>query len=310
MRTGAAAAGPRSAAAEAPGAAPSPPPAALDSLDPQVADGQGHRDHEPDDDPEHDQPRADRLGHGVETLGREVAGEDEGDSPEPGAEDAERGEGRVAHPAGSRDEWRERPYQADEAADQDRLAAVPGEVVLHLPQPLLRDPDPGAVLDQESPSELRAQHEADRVAAEGGEPGDREDHRQRDVALLSDRPTQYHRELARRDQTHECPGFEEGEPADEQIRPRAEPLREILDQPLEVEAGHLIAEEQEGEDRGRNEATPDPLPADRQPVHEGSGAVASTFGNRSRKADAASAAASALGWRPNAVGPEPVTMAC
>ena len=50
----------------------------------------------------------------------------------------------VAHARAAGDERRQRPDQPDEAPDQDRLAAVAGEVALDLLEALGRDPQPSA----------------------------------------------------------------------------------------------------------------------------------------------------------------------
>ena len=70
----------------------------------------------------------------------EVAEQRERRRPEPGAEDAVRDEGAVAHPRAAGDERGQRSHQTDEAPDQDRLAAVAREVVLDLLEALVGDP--------------------------------------------------------------------------------------------------------------------------------------------------------------------------
>ena len=55
-------------------------------------------------------------------LASSVAEQRERRRPQPGAEDAVGDEGPVAHPRAAGDERRQRPHQADEAPDQDRLA--------------------------------------------------------------------------------------------------------------------------------------------------------------------------------------------
>ena len=82
----------------------------------------------------------------------------------PGAEDAVGREVPVGHLAAAGDERRQRADQADEAADQDRLAAVAGEVALDLLEALVSDPEALAVPDEEVAAEPRAEQEADRVA--------------------------------------------------------------------------------------------------------------------------------------------------
>ncbi len=94
-------------------------------------------------------------------------------------------------------------------------------------EPLFGDPEPRPVPDQEAAAEPGAEHEADRVAEEGGKPGDPEDQRKRDVALAGDCAAEQHRELAGGDQADESPGLEEGEDADQEVGPRAETPGEI-----------------------------------------------------------------------------------
>ena len=79
------------------------------------------------------------LGGALDAAREEVAEEDVGAGPEPGAEDAVGDEGAVAHPRAAGDEGREGADEADEAADEDRLAAVAGEVVLDLFEALVAD---------------------------------------------------------------------------------------------------------------------------------------------------------------------------
>ena len=126
---------------------------------------EAHRHHGADDhgdgDPE-DQRRAARdLGRLVEALGEEVAEQRERCRPQPGAEDAVGDERPVAHPRAAGDERRQRANEADEATDQDRLAAVALEVGLDLSEALAGDPHPGAVAKHEVPSQPGADQEAD-----------------------------------------------------------------------------------------------------------------------------------------------------
>src|SRR5262249_34293509 len=81
-------------------------------------------DRDAHDDPEDEQPLADDLGDLVEALSREVPRQDQPRRPEPRAEDAEGREVPVRHLAAAGYERREGANQPDEAADQDRPAAV------------------------------------------------------------------------------------------------------------------------------------------------------------------------------------------
>ena len=73
-------------------------------------------------------------------------------------------EGAVAHPRAAGDERGEGAHEADEAADEDRLAAVAGEVVVDLLEALVADPEPRPVAQEEVAAEPAADEEAGRVA--------------------------------------------------------------------------------------------------------------------------------------------------
>ena len=94
-------------------------------------------------------PPARRCARPCRTSARRCSRARRSRGPEAGADDAVRDEAPVGQPRGAGDERRQRADEADEAADQDRLAAVPVEVALHLLEPLLRDLDARAVLVEE-----------------------------------------------------------------------------------------------------------------------------------------------------------------
>src|SRR6201999_4227031 len=145
--------------------------------------------------------------------------------PEAGAKDAEGDEGAVAHPRAAGDERGEGADQADEAADEDGLAAVAREVVLDFFEALVADPDPRPVAEHELAPEPAAEEEAGRVAEPGREPGDRDQQVDVDRALAGDGAAEQHHRLAGDDEADESTGLGEGEDADEQVGPGAERLR-------------------------------------------------------------------------------------
>ena len=107
-------------------------------------------DHDADDHRHRHAEAEDRLSDEVRDLveraPEQVAEHAEERGPEAGADDAVRDEAPVGEPRRAGDERRERPHQPDEAADQDRLAAVAVEVALDLLEPLLGDLEARAVL--------------------------------------------------------------------------------------------------------------------------------------------------------------------
>ena len=183
------------------------------------------------------------LAGGLDAAREEVADEDVGAGPEPGAEDAVGDEGAVAHPGAAGDERGEGADQADEAADEDRLAAVAGEVVLDLFEALVADPEPGAVLDHELAAEAAADEEAGRVAEPGREPGDGDQQVDVDRALAGDGAAEQHHRLAGDDEADEGAGLGEGEDPDQQVGPGAERVGDVFQQVLEVEVAELLAEQ-------------------------------------------------------------------
>ena len=136
---------------------------------------------------------------GVDVLRGEVAEQREQRRPHPRAEDAVRRELPVGHPRAAGDERGQRPDEADEAADQDRLAAVSGEVVLDLLEPLRRDPQPRPVPHHPVAAEPLAEQEAAGVAEEGAEPDDSDRQHDRGRALAGDGAGEHDDRLARRD---------------------------------------------------------------------------------------------------------------
>ena len=158
-----------------------------------------------------------------------------GARPEPGAEDAVRDEGAVAHPRAAGDEGREGADEADEAADEDRLAAVAPEVVLDLFEALVGDPEARPVADDEVAPEAAADEEAGRVAGPGGEPGDRDQDVDVDRPLAGDGAAEQHHRLAGDDEADEGAGLGEGEDADQQVGPGAERVGDVFEQPLQFD---------------------------------------------------------------------------
>src|SRR3954454_6929419 len=108
----------------------------------------------------------------VERAPEDVADQAEGRAPEPGAHDAVGQEAAVGHPRGAGDERRERADEPEEAADHDRLAAMPIEVVLDLVEALLGDADLRPVPEHELPADLVADEEARAVAGNRTDPHD------------------------------------------------------------------------------------------------------------------------------------------
>ena len=86
----------------------------------------------------------------VERAPEDVAEDAEERGPRAAPDDAVRDEAPVREPGRPGDERRQRADEPDEAADQDRLAAVPVEVPLHLLEPLVRDLHARAVLLEEA----------------------------------------------------------------------------------------------------------------------------------------------------------------
>src|SRR5680860_1406323 len=201
--------------------------------DPQAPVEQDRADGDDDQRAEQEGAAAGVLGGGVDAAREEVADQDVGAGPEPGAEDAVGDEGAVAHLRAAGDERRQGADDADPAADEDRLAAVPGEVVLDPLEALAADPEAGPVAEHEAAAEAAADEEAGRVAHPGGEPGDRDQDVDVDRALAGDGAAEQHRRLAGHDQADEGAGLGEGEDADQQVGPGAERVGDVLEQLLQ-----------------------------------------------------------------------------
>ena len=97
------------------------------------------------------------LGGALDAAREEIADEDVGAGPKAGAEDAVGDEGAVAHAGAAGDEGSEGAHETDEAADEDRLAAVAGEVVLDLFEAFVANPEAGPVLEHELAAESEFQ---------------------------------------------------------------------------------------------------------------------------------------------------------
>ena len=108
----------------------------------------------------------------AERVVERVAHERERCRPRRGAEQRPREEGAQAHARRAGEERGDRAHEADEAPDQDRLAAVAVEELLDALEPRRGDAEPRAVRDQEAPPEAAAEPEAREVAERGGDPRD------------------------------------------------------------------------------------------------------------------------------------------
>ena len=224
-------------------------------------------DDDPDDHrdghPEAEDRLARHVRHPVERAPEDVAQRAEDRRPEAGPDDAVGDEAPVGEARRPGDEGRQGPDEADEAADQDRLAAVPVEVSIHLVEPLVRDLDARAVLLEEVAPEPAADEEARGVAEDRADPDDRDQRQERDGALACDHPARDHHRLARRNEPDESARLEEGHHADERVGPRTERLGDVLD--------HILRIGQLGQDPGRidgereRDQDPDPLALERQP---------------------------------------------
>src|SRR5205814_1113831 len=128
----------------------------------------------------------------VERLVEEVAEEDVRRAPQTGAEDAVGEEGAVRHPRRSGDERSDRANESDEAADEDRLAAVPLEEAVDLLQPLVADLHLRAMPFEELTAEPAADEEARAVAGDAARPHDREEGDDPDRAPAGDHSADEH----------------------------------------------------------------------------------------------------------------------
>jgi hypothetical protein len=117
---------------------------------------------------------------------------------------------------------------------------------------------PRAVGEQEAASQPLAQPEAREVPERGGEAGQREDQREAHLALRGHDASEHDGGLARRDQSDEGAGFEEGEAGDEALGPGAERVREIGERRLVGwlhKPGRDRGERHRGEQPGAEQAT-------------------------------------------------------
>src|SRR3954452_18424561 len=285
-----------------------------------------HAEDQRDEDAEHERGPAGDPCDLLERAIEEVADQDVHGRPQARAEDAVRDEVAIAHPRRAGDERRHRPDETDEAADQDRLAAVALEVALDHFEALVRDLEPRAMALEEGPPEAAPDEEARGVARDAAQPDEREQRDERDGALPSDDTADDDRELARRDQADERARLQEGENADEGIRALPERLGEVLDQLLRVrEAGERaggVRREQRDDEQAYGDLaaveTAATLHDERQQRGGGDGSddVARAHRALRRAVTTApsmpAAARSAASWSvktPQVVGPEPATSA-
>ncbi len=168
------------------------------------------------------------LDHRLDVVREDVAEHAEECRPEAGADDVVRHEAPVGHIRRAGDERCEGPHEANEAADQDRLAAVLVHVALNLLEPRFGDLQACAVLDHELAAESAAEPEAHRIAHEGGKPDEADQETDVDLALAGDNASDDHGCFARSDQSDKGPGFQERQNRDEQVRPLPERSRDVL----------------------------------------------------------------------------------
>ena len=128
----------------------------------------------------------------------------------------------------------DRADDADEAPDEDRLAAVLVEEALDLLQALLGDVDARAVALEEPAAQPAAEHEAREVAGDGARPDDRDQRDEADLPLAGDDAADDDRRLAGDEQTDERAGLTEREHGDEQVGPGPEGLADVLEDLVEV----------------------------------------------------------------------------
>src|SRR5205823_1596040 len=122
-------------------------------------------------------------------------------------------------------ERRERAHEADEAADHDRLAAVPVEVVLDMLEALLGDPQTLPVAEHELAPNSPPDQEAQAVAGHRADPDDPDERNDRDRALARDDAAEDDRELPRLEEPHH---------ADERVSPLSKRIGKMLDNRLET----------------------------------------------------------------------------
>src|SRR5581483_1513223 len=288
-------------------------PAAVGGLA-QEADGQDDGDDHRDRDPEDEAPLAGELRGAVEALRGEVADQGEGRRPEAGAEDAEGDELAVAHARAAGHERRQRPHEADEAADQDRLAAVVLEVGLDAGEALARDPERWAVAEHEVAPQPPPEQEARRVARPGADPDHRDRRHDRGLALAGDRPAEQDGGLAGQEQAQEGAGLDERGEAHDRVDPAAEARAHVVEDALEVQVRQLLREDHEARDDRRHDGDERALAPALAAAHEpppppAASPATSAAAKRGGSAAAARSAAGRSAKRPKAVGPEPATSA-
>ncbi len=150
--------------------------------------------------------------------------------------------------------------------------------------------------------------------SQGGEPGDRDQQVDVDRALAGDGAAEQHHRLAGDDEADEGAGLGEGEDADQQVGPGAERVGDVLQQPLQVEAAELAADEviarrddRDGDHDQQVFAALPTLSISRQ-LH-GALPASQTIASSRSIAAAAARAAPRSGKSPTAVGPEPLSSA-
>jgi hypothetical protein len=215
---------------------------------------------------EQERPPPGELGRPVDAPRRHVADQREAGRPQAGPEDAVRDERAVAHPGAAGDERGEGADQADEATDQDRLAAVAGEVALDLREALRSDPHPRPVSHHKPAPEPAAEQKAGGVASPRGHPHDRDRQIERGGSLAGDRASEDDDGLARGDEADERARLEERERPDQQVRPGAERVGDVPEQLLEVDVREQALDHEVGGDRrGDDHQQPEAVVAQRDP---------------------------------------------
>jgi hypothetical protein len=282
----------------------------------QLAVGEHGADDDGDRHAEAERRLAGYVGHLVERLPEDVAEHAEGGRPEPAADDAVRDEAAIGQARRPDDERRQSAHESDEAADQDRLAAVTLEVRLDLLEPLLVDLHLRPVPQDEAATEATTDEEARGVAEDRRGPDDPDQHDQADLALAGDHAADDHDRLAGRDEADEGAGLEEGEDPDGEVGPRTQRLGDVADELLDVgevrhRAGRVEDHEGNGDqrrDRQRGMAADEPHPSSPVTiVSAGAGAPAAcaTAARCPSNVAAARSAARRSANRPKVVGPDP-----
>ena len=155
-------------------------------------------------------------------------------APDGGAQQAPGEKGPQAHARGPGKEWGDRPHDADEAPQQDRLGAVVLEEALDALEAPGGHAKPGAAGEQEAPPKTPAEAEAREVSERRGQPGDREYQPEADLTLRRHHPAERDGRLARRHQADEGAGLEKREAGHEGVSPAAKALRDVREQRLEI----------------------------------------------------------------------------